>query len=288
MRKEALYYKKLKNKNVRCLLCPHHCIIENNMCGYCGVRKNMDGTLFTLNYGVISSMAIDPIEKKPLHTWNAGSQILSIGSVGCNFSCLFCQNYEISREFKKPEPELDLFYPEQVVKKTIELGLKSIAYTYNEPTVFYEMVFEIAKVAKSKGLANVLVTNGYICKEPFLELAPYIDAMNIDVKSYDDKKYMDICHGHLEPVLQTIELAIKAGIHVEISCLIVPGLNDEIKAYHKFFEILLHRCGDVYIHLSRYFPRFRYEEPSTDIQLMLEIQSVGRQYFSQVTLGNVR
>lgn len=288
--KEGLFYNQI-GQDVICNLCPHHCRIKEGEVGRCGVRQVISGKLYALNYGVLSSIAVDPIEKKPLNQWRQGTDILSVGSYGCNMSCLFCQNSSISMDFGSEGlvlPQRDLVEPKDIVSKALELDLHSIAYTYNEPTVYYEFVLETARLAKAKGLANVLVSNGYIEEGPFKQLAPMIDAMNIDVKTYDPHKYKTICGGRLEPVIQTIERAIEHKIHVELTYLIVPELNDELEAYDEFFHRIYQRCGDVFIHISRYFPRYHYDKPATNIQLMMEIQRIARRYFSQVMLGNVR
>lgn len=282
--KEALYYES-KDKYVLCKLCPHNCRIKENETGFCMVRKNIKGKLYSLNYERISSIAIDPIEKKPLYHFNKGTSILSIGSLGCNFSCKFCQNYSISREIDFSN--VRKYSSDEIIKIALENKLTSIAYTYNEPTVFFEMVLDTCKAARKHNISNVLVTNGYISKNPFEELAPYINAMNIDVKSYDDALYYDICHGHLIPVLNTIKIAKTHNIHMELTCLIVPTLFADIKLCGSFFEQLEAAAGNVVIHLSRYFPRYEYFEPSTDINCMLQIQAVAKKYFSYVYLGNV-
>lgn len=278
-------YYMVKDGSVSCTLCPHNCIIREGETGFCMVRKNVGQELVTLNYGCVSSLAIDPIEKKPLYHFQSGSSIMSVGSLGCNFSCQFCQNYSISREIDFSACQN--YSPERLIDLTLEKGLKSIAFTYNEPTVFYEMVMDTAKLAKENELSTVLVTNGYINREPFLELAPFIDAMNIDVKSYDDSLYYELCHGHLKPVLNTVALAISEGIHVELTCLIVPTLFKDLNLCDEFFKLLKDTGGDVVVHLSRYFPRYKYNEPATDINKMIEIQSLAKKYFSYVYLGNI-
>ncbi len=183
---------------------PHYCRLDDGEFGLCGVRRSVAGKLETYTYGRVSSIAVDPIEKKPLHTFMPGTDILSFGSVGCNFDCGFCQNCDISKTF-----DLDGRYkemtPGEIVGWALEHDVPGIAYTYNEPTVFYEMMLETAKLAKTEGLWNVIVTNGYINREPFLELAPYIDAMNIDVKTYEDQLYKEVCNGHLRPVIETVK-----------------------------------------------------------------------------------
>ena len=194
MRTEAMFYEKLENREVRCVLCPHRCRIGQDGRGICGVRKNIDGILYSLNYEEISSIGVDPIEKKPLYRFHPGTGILSVGSVGCNLKCPFCQNHTIARV--KPE-EVHTYRgsSDELVAKAVSLkdrGSIGIAYTYNEPSVWYEFVYEVAKTAREKGLLNVLVTNGYIEMEPLERLLPYIDAMNIDLKAYNDRFYREL------------------------------------------------------------------------------------------------
>ena len=201
--------------------------------------------------------------------------------------CVFCQNFEISREFSLKN-NWDFWYPKDIVKEVHKAGLKAIAYTYNEPTVFYEWVLETALIAKDAGLKNVLVTNGFIEKEPFETLAPFIDAMNIDVKAYSESAYNSFCKGGLAPVLKTIKRALAKGIYVELTCLIVPKLNDNSEEADVFFQNLYKEVGDLYLHISRYFPRYKAEESATSIETLFEIQRSAQQYFSHVNLGNVR
>lgn len=281
--KEALFYKKLESNQVSCELCPHHCIVAPNETGRCNVRKNIEGRLYSLNYGKVSGLAVDPVEKKPLHFWRPGSQILSFGTFGCNMSCKFCQNFDISQNV----PNYQIVMPEDIVTEAERLSLQAIAYTYNEPTVFYEMMLETAILAKKKGIANVLVSNGFINPKPLKKLIPYLDAANIDVKTYDKGLYRAVCSGELDPVLSTVKLLTQEKIHTELTCLLVPGLFEDLTLVEAFFKNLRDVAGDVPIHLSRYFPRYLYQEPPTDIGKMLEIQYIVQKYFSYAKLGNI-
>ncbi|PKM57196.1 MAG: AmmeMemoRadiSam system radical SAM enzyme [Firmicutes bacterium HGW-Firmicutes-3] len=279
--KEAMFYKVIEERAI-CQLCPNNCIIKPDHKGLCQTRGYYDGKLIALNFGEVSGIQIDPIEKKPLAHWRQGSQILSFGSYGCNLKCPFCQNYSISRE----KPRVITMTPEAIVAQAIAYDLEAIAYTYNEPTVFYEMVYETAKIAHSKGIANVLVTNGYINEEPLLKLLPYIDAMNIDLKTYDDQKMLDMCGGRLGSIIDTIKSA-KVTAHIELTMLIVPRLNDNLHEMRRFLPWLFSEVGDVPIHISRYFPAYEYDLPATDIDLMIQMQKAARQLFTHVYLGNV-
>lgn len=283
--REAMYYQ-VHEHQVMCTLCPHYCVIDENEYGQCGVRQNINQKLITHNYGLISAIAIDPMSKKPLIKFMEGCDILSIGSVGCNFNCSFCQNSEISKEFRR-DMDYKHLLPEEIVALALEYELKSIAYTYNEPTVFYEMVYDTCIIASSKGLKNVLVTNGFINRKPLEQLIPYINAMNIDVKTYNPELYRDICGGRLNPVLDTIRFALENHVHVELTCLMVPALFLDLVKVDQFFKELREVAGDVVIHISRYFPRYLHDEPATKIEFMIKVQFIALKYFTLVKLGNV-
>ncbi len=279
--REAMFYEKIDGRTI-CHLCPNNCIIKLNEQGICGTRAHIDEKLYAMNYGKITAIQIDPIEKKPLANWHPGTMILSIGSYGCNLKCPFCQNFELVQSLNTGVK----LTPEAVVAQAISHNLEAIAYTYNEPTVFYEMVYDTAKIAKERGLHNVLVTNGYINREPLEKLMPYIDALNVDIKSYDDRKLLDLCGGRLEPVINTI-LYAKSTAHVEVTMLMVPTLYDDLEEIDKFGRWLSLTIGDVPVHLSRYFPRYKHDEPATDIEFMLDVREKMQQYFTHVYLGNV-
>lgn len=266
-----------------CELCPHNCKINEGKLGRCKVRKNISGKLYSLNYGKISANNIDPIEKKPIYHWMPGTQIYSIGSFGCNFYCSFCQNYSISA--KNPRT-IDLL-PKEIVDHVILLGLPSIAYTYNEPTVFYEMMLETSISAYENNIKNVIVTNGFINKEPLLKILPYIDAMNIDLKTYDDAVYKNLGGKTVNNILSTIEIASKS-CHVEVTMLIVPKLNDNKEKFEQLIIKLKKTAPKIILHLTRYFPMYKYDEPATNINLMLEFKEIANKYFDLVYLGNVR
>ncbi|PKM51816.1 MAG: AmmeMemoRadiSam system radical SAM enzyme [Firmicutes bacterium HGW-Firmicutes-7] len=280
--REALYYT-TTNNGVECKLCPHNCTIQENKVGRCKVRQNIKGKLYSLNYNQVSTIQVDPIEKKPIMNWMSGSEIFSVGSYGCNFHCGFCQNHSISLAL----PDTIHISPEEIVAQALSLGLPSIAYTYNEPTVFYEMMLETAKLANEKGLKNVIVTNGFINQAPLMEILPYIDAMNIDLKAYDDPSYHNLGGKTVEDVLETIKLASKY-CHVEVTMLIVPTINDDPKKFEELLCKLKKEAPNIVIHLSRYFPRYQYDEPATEIMLMIEFKDIAEKYFKYVYLGNVR
>lgn len=287
--KEAMYYQKLKEKRVRCLLCPHNCRIPDGGYGICGVRRNDGGILYSMNYGDMSSIALDPIEKKPLNRFHPGSSILSVGSVGCNLKCPFCQNYQIAR-VKLQTVKTYHISSEEIVEKAISLrsqGNIGIAYTYNEPVVWYEFVYDTAKLAKEKGLLNVLVTNGFIAEEPLRDLMPYIDAMNIDLKAYNERFYKELVKGGLEEVKSAIMLAAK-HCHVEITTLIIPGWNDSAEEIGEMAKWLASVSDDIPLHLSRYFPNFEMtDRPPTPRSTLVELKQAAEHHLKYVFIGNV-
>ncbi len=281
---DGLFYEKYNDK-IKCSLCPHNCIIDNNEFGLCSVRTNKDGILKTINYGEITAMADDPIEKKPIYHFKPMKNILSVGSFGCNFSCDFCQNYSIAHH----KPKSEYVSP----KKLIEIcsNLKNnvgIAFTYNEPSIWYEYVYETSKKLKEKHkeLSIVLVTNGYIQKEPLLKLLPYIDAMNIDLKSFKQNYYKKICGGDFKDVLRTIEESYEE-CHVEITTLLVNDLNDSKEEIQKIASYLGNLDENIPLHLSRYFPTYKMDRPPTEIEVMLKGREIAQKYLNHVYLGNV-
>ncbi|MDF2612340.1 MAG: radical protein [Clostridia bacterium] len=284
MKTEALFYEKIKDK-VHCFLCPHNCVIKDGHFGKCNVRIHEDGKLFTINYGEVTSISLDPIEKKPLYYFRPSTQILSVGSFGCNFTCDFCQNYSISQSVAQSTfvPKEDLVETVMTTKNNI-----GIAFTYNEPSIWYEYVYDSAKLLKEadKNASTVLVTNGYISEEPLKELFPYIDAMNIDLKSFSTRYYKDLCGGSLNPVLKTIEMAAKA-CHVEITTLLVTGENDSLEEVEEIARFLNTVNPDIPLHLSRYFPRYKLQSAPTDISFMRKAEETAGRYLHKVILGNI-
>ncbi|HOM03151.1 MAG TPA: AmmeMemoRadiSam system radical SAM enzyme [Acetivibrio sp.] len=284
--KPAMFYNKSEDLKVHCHLCPHNCTIKPGSLGVCRARKNIDGNLYSLNYGKISSIALDPIEKKPLYRFKSGSRILSIGTFGCNLKCSFCQNWEIAHD----EPELYDVTSEYIVNKAKELmpqGNIGIAYTYNEPSVWYEFVYDTSVLAKKEGLSNVLVTNGFIGKEALLMLLPYIDAMNIDVKAYTSSFYKDICGGALENVKETVKIAVEK-CHVEVTTLVIPTLNDDLKEISEIAKWLSSLSRNIPLHLSRFFPNYKMQSiPPTPKETLYRAQEEAQKYLEYVYLGNI-
>lgn len=281
---DGLFYVKYGDK-VKCLLCPHNCIIGNNQFGLCSVRSNKDGVLKTINYGEITAMAIDPIEKKPLYHFKPTKNILSVGSFGCNFSCGFCQNYSIAHH----KPKSEYVSPEKLIETCLNLKDNvGIAFTYNEPSIWYEYVYETSKKLKEKNPEYniVLVTNGYIEIEPLLKLLPLVDAMNIDLKSFEKDYYKKICGGDFKAVLRTIEECNKK-CHIEITTLLVNGLNDSKEEIEEIASYLGKLDKNIPLHLSRYFPTYKMDRPATEIDVMLEGKKIAEKYLNYVYLGNV-
>jgi pyruvate formate lyase activating enzyme len=289
--KEAMYYEKLDSCNVICRLCPHQCKIAPGKFGMCRVRNNIEGTLYTHNYGKISALAMDPVEKKPLYHFFPGKYILSLGTVGCNFRCSFCQNHHIAQRGVYDKGEEDNFYEaDQGYLLSLcrqEEDCIGIAYTYNEPSIWYEYVLDTAKHIKSASLKNVLVTNGYISEKALSELLPYIDAMNIDLKGFTEEYYRDVCGGSLEYVKSNIEAAVQK-CHVEITTLIIPGCNDSEKEMEELSKWLSSVKSSVPLHLSRYFPRYKMKEEPTSAKLLNSLKKIADSYLEYVYIGNLQ
>jgi pyruvate formate lyase activating enzyme len=289
--KEAMHYEKLEGQNVACRLCPHECTIAPGKYGICRVRNNIEGTLYTHNYGKISAVAMDPIEKKPLYHFFPGKYILSLGTVGCNFRCSFCQNYHIAQRGAVEEAEEGSLYEasEAYLLSLIrqEEECVGIAYTYNEPSIWYEYVLDTARYIKGKGFRNVLVTNGYIGEKPLAELLPYIDAMNIDVKGFTEEYYRDVCGGSLEYVKRTVEAAA-SKCHVEITTLIVPGRNDSEREMDELSKWLASIKPSIPLHLSRYFPMYKMKEEPTSVETLKNLKKVAENNLEYVYVGNLQ
>lgn len=281
--REALFFESLNNDKVKCNLCPHHCVLNVGQTGICGVRKNIEGALYSLNYGQVSAVSMDPIEKKPLFHFYPGEEILSIGSWGCNMSCPYCQNWEISHA----TPHVRGFPPEQFAALAKDHNSVGIAYTYSEPIVWFEYVLDCAREAMKEGLNNVLVTNGFIEEKPFKLLTQYFSAMNIDVKSFNPEYYRKILGGQRDVVMNNVETAYKDGIHVEITTLIVPGDNDFEEEIRGLAEWLSSINKSIPLHLSRYFPNYKYEKPPTEPESLEKLWNVAKTYLDYVYVGNI-
>ncbi len=288
--KEAMLWDPAGNDVVECSLCSHRCKIVDGKRGICGVRENQDGTLYSLVYGKAIAVHLDPIEKKPLYHFHPGTDVMSFGTVGCNFRCGFCQNWDISQR------DIDMvkgpsMTPEDAVAVSLRQGAAGIAWTYNEPTIWFEFTYEASKLAKKEGLYTCYVTNGYMTAEALETIAPYLDAMNIDVKSFDDGFYSDLCGSHLEPVKKTCRRAVELGIHIELTTLIVPGGNDSREELDKFTKWVHDELGpEVPVHFSRFHGDYKMSDlpptPAATLEMAYDIAKENG--LAHVFLGNIR
>lgn len=290
MIKECVLYKRKKEKKVRCLACAHKCLINKGKFGICGVRKNIDGKLMLMVYGKIAAMHIDPIEKKPLYHFLPNTKTFSIGTVGCNFMCSNCQNYDISQINKGNEGMIfgDDYNAEEIVNETIKTSCKSIAYTYNEPIIFIEFIKDCAVIAKKNGLKNIIVTNGYWTKESFDYLKNLIDAVNIDLKSSRESFYNKLCGAKLKPVLDTIKRFHKKGIHIEITTLIIPRENDSSAEFERIAKFIASVDKNIPWHISRFFPMYKMTRKEiTPLETLKKAEKFGMKCLKHVYIGNV-
>lgn len=286
---ECRYYQRLDNGVVECQLCPHHCHIANGKTGRCKSRMNHDGVLVSEVYGKPCALAIDPIEKKPLYHFHPGTTCLSLACTGCNFRCLNCQNHDISQVAPDDVNHYELS-PEQVVDLCSQHHCPGIAYTYTEPLTYIEYIIDCARLAHEKGLWNILVTAGYVCQVPLADLLPYLDAANIDLKSFSDDVYQRVSGGHLQPVLDTILAMRDAGVWIELTNLIIPGVNDEVDMIRQMCRWLVDNgLAEAPLHFSRFFPRFKMQDLSpTPVQTLKMTKQVAlKEGVKHVYLGNV-
>ncbi len=287
--KEALFYKKLKEDGVQCQLCPHFCVLKPVERGKCKVRENQNGKLMSLVYAKPCAVAIDPIEKKPFFHFQPGSSSFSVGTAGCNLACKFCQNWTSSQANPEDVRNLDL-EPKKLVEEALKSGCKSIAYTYNEPTIYYEYVLDTAKLARKKGIKNITVTNGFINPEPLNELDAYIDAANIDLKAFHEDFYKNICSARLKPVLDAIKLMKEKGTWIELTNLVIPTLNDDMEEIKEMCNWIIHNLGkETPLHFSAFYPSYKLLDlPSTKPEFLekarQEAMKTGLKY---VYVGNV-
>ncbi len=285
--KEAMHYVKKENDVVQCELCPWKCVIADGERGVCGVRENQKGKLVALVYGKPVSISIDPIEKKPLFHFLPGTDVFSIGTVGCNLKCKHCQNWQISQEREIMGEKL---MPEEVVEQALENNCSSIAYTYNEPSIFFEYVYDTAKLANKKGLKNVMVTNGYINEKPLKELYRYIDGVNVDLKGFTEEFYTSVTGAHLQPVLDTIKRISKMKTWMEITNLIIPTKNDDLDKIREMCGWIFENVGkNIPLHFSRFFPYYQMSEISpTSEDVLLKAREIAMKVgLNYVYIGNL-
>lgn len=289
MNTEALWYIPLPDEAVQCTLCPHNCILKEGKSGICRVRVNQGGKLFTQVNGFVSALNFDPIEKKPLYHFYPGATILSLGTYGCNLRCFFCQNCGISQTAAEPELPHMYYTPEQIIqialKRSENIG---IAFTYNEPVVWFEYMYDIARLAKKAGLKTVMVTNGFINPEPLNSLLNYIDAFSVDLKAFTEEFYTKVTSSKLEPVKESLKQIRQAGKHLEVVNLIIPALNDDELTFETMINWIANELGrDTVLHISRYYPNYKLTTESTPVSSIRKFKSLAQKKLSYVYAGNI-
>ncbi len=290
---EAYLYESLNNeKKIKCNLCNHRCVIKNGRRGICGVRENKEGILKTLVYGKLIARNIDPIEKKPLFHVLPGSLSYSVATVGCNFKCLFCQNADIAQMPSDHNGMImgNFFTPEDIVNAAIQGNCKSIAYTYTEPTVYFEFAYDTARIAHEKGILNVFVTNGYMTSGAIEMISPYLDAANVDLKAFNKKFYKEICKAEIEHVKETLRHMKSLGIFIEVTTLLIPGLNDDRHELEMLAEFIVESLGpETPWHISGFYPTYKLlDRPSTPLETLIIAREIGiKTGLKYVYTGNV-
>ncbi len=284
-----MFYQKVKRK-VQCTLCPHMCILQEGKAGICGVRQNIGGKIKCQVYGLVSGYNFDPIEKKPLYHFYPGTRILSVGSFGCNLNCNFCQNWQISQATRLEDLKREQKPIDSIIKDALSdndnIGL---AYTYNEPSVWYEFMYDLAVEVRQHGLKNVMVSNGYINPEPLEYLVEYMDAFNIDLKAFTDSFYKEMAGGLLAPVKESLKLIVKHKKHLELTTLVIPRKNDHPDHFREMIHWIADELGDeTVLHLSRYFPKYKQSLPPTPESALVELAEAAREKLKYVYLGNLQ
>jgi len=288
--KEAYLYKKLNDMKVRCDLCNHRCVIEDGEKGKCCVRENINGKLYSLVYRKLISENIDPIEKKPLFHFLPGSNSLSVATVGCNFKCFFCQNHQISQApCESGEINGRDTAPEEIIEHALKYNCSSISYTYTEPTIFFEYVYDIARLASSHNLKNIFVSNGFMTGESLDMVELFLDAANIDLKSFSDKTYKEKIGGRLKPVLDNIIIMKEKDIWVEVTTLIIPGINSSVQELKSIANFLVDIDKSMPWHISAYYPQYKSDLPATGTGLIEGAIEIGKKAgLKYVYGGNIR
>lgn len=289
--KEAILYRKLLDKSIICNVCRNTCLVKNGEFGLCKVRKNIDGVFYAMNYGLTVGRAIDPIEKKPLYGFLPKTQVYSFAASGCNFNCLWCQNHDIAKDIDmNSEPRGLEISPEIHIKSALRYNCPSIAYTYTEPTVFIEYALDTMKLAREANLKNIWVSNGYMTREALALIIPYLDAANIDLKAHDTFTYGRFCRGSLDPVVENLKLLQNANVHIEISTLVIPNVNDDKNALEKIADIIVSNLGcDVIWHVARFFPDYIMSDAKiTPLDTLLLAKDIGiKRGIKNVFIGNI-
>jgi len=287
--KEAKFYLKLESEKVICQLCPHQCVIKEGKRGICQVRENRKGILYSLVYGNPCTVSIASVEKKPLYHVIPGHWRLTLATVGCNFRCKYCQNWHISQRGLESESWSEIS-AEEVVLEALNQGVKSISFTYTEPTVFYEYMYDISIIAKDRGLKVLLNSNGFINPEPLKNLLPLIDAVNVDLKGFSEEFYHQVCSAKLEPVLESLKTIRESKIHLEIVNLIIPTVNDDFNQIEKMCRWVVKNLGeDTPLHFTRFYPAYKFIHlPSTPVQTLERARKIARDAgLKYVYIGNV-
>jgi len=284
--KKVKYFTNIDSEIVRCELCPHRCELKKGKVGVCNVRKNVEGELLALNYGKFVSISIDPIEKKPLYHFYPGEKILSVASYGCNFKCDWCQNWAISQEV----PSYEEYSVNDLIEMINNKELKMIAFTYSEPLMWYEYIYDFARKIKSSkpDFKIVLVSNGYINKKPLLDLVEYIDGFNLDIKGMSNDVYKKYIGGSLEPVLETAKILYNHDVHIEITDLLVTDINDSEKDVENLSKWIVENFDDgIPLHLSRYYPNYQMKNKATPEKRILTGYKIAKKYLKYVYVGNI-
>ncbi len=280
MIKEAMLYKVLDNQEVHCYLCNHHCRIKDSEFGFCRVRQNKGGKLYTYAYGQAIAANIDPIEKKPLYHFLPGTTSFSIATAGCNFHCGFCQNWQISQVAAEDGREMGGYHllPQDIVKQAEARRCRSISYTYTEPTIFFEYAYDTAQLAKEKNLFNIFVTNGFMTAEALKTIHPYLDACNVDLKAFNEDFYKKTCQGRLKPVLNSIRTMKELGIWVEITTLVIPGRNDDAEQLRNIAQFIAEVDPNIPWHISRFHPDYEFDDVGpTPLETLKKARSLGKE-----------
>ncbi|MCK4764260.1 MAG: AmmeMemoRadiSam system radical SAM enzyme [Candidatus Aminicenantes bacterium] len=276
--KQALLFEHLDNEKAKCLVCAHQCILKNGQLGVCRVRKNIKGELYSLNYDRVAATHTDPIEKKPLYHFLPGSTSYSVAAMGCNFKCTFCQNNSLSMVKDESGIYGERISPEQLLAAASRHGSKSISYTYSEPTIYFELMFETAKLAKEQGLKNVMVTNGYMSSAALEMMSPYLDGANVDLKAFSEDFYRKYSGAKLAPVLETIKGMKERGIWVEVTTLLIPDLNTDEEELKKLISFILEVDENIPWHVSRFFPQHKLVDiPPTEPGVIFNALETGRE-----------
>ncbi|MDN5343072.1 MULTISPECIES: AmmeMemoRadiSam system radical SAM enzyme [Oceanotoga] len=275
-----------KEEGILCNLCPHECIIEENKTGFCKTRKNISSELNSINYAEVTGFEIEPIEKKPLFHFKPGKNILSLGSWGCNLICPYCQNHEISQEIPAYSKKI---YPNAIPNLIEKYKVGGIAFTYSEPIVWFEYVLDACREIKNYDLDiyTIMVSNGYIKKEPLELLLQYIDAFNIDLKTFDSETYKKIFNGDLEKIKENIKIIFEKNAHIEITTLIVPDINENLQELEEEFKWISSLSSKIPLHINKYFPRYKYSKKATDIGKLIEIYQIAKKHLEFVYIGNI-